>query len=154
MRIFILYAVTLLSTLSTFANDEFADYIQVPINNETLRCFSNNGIIEVVLTELEHLVEGKYPDFKLRTAYVNANCLLTEYLKDKALKNGGIIQGDIKIQKLIEERPIYKCPSKPKPCPFCDLPECEIVSHEKFFVETIRLNLMGLIFTKKSEWKI
>lgn len=154
MKNLVIYTLTLLTAFHA-SGKELINAIDLQINSLTLICKAN-GTIEVLVPELENLVEGKYSDFKLQTAYVNANCLLTEYLHEKAQQNSGALPANLRIQKVIDERPIYDCKRPRPPCSFCDPPdsECKIIGTESFAVETIYLNLKGLSFSKKGEWKI
>lgn len=154
MKNLIIYTLALMTTLIA-SGKELINTIDVQINSQTLICKAN-GTIDLLVPELEALVEGKYSDFKLQTTYVNANCLLTEYLHDKAQQNSGTLSANLRIQKVIDERPIYDCKRPRPPCSFCDPPdsECKIIGTESFSVETINLNLKGLSFSKKGEWKI
>ncbi len=135
------FLITLLITVQTFA-------IDLPINEQSLTCSSGN--LTVAAPDISHLVSGNYPKFEFKVVNLEHPCFFRIYLIDKASENGGRLFSGVKVSKTTIREPIYKC--APKPCPFCDPGDCQIVGHREFLEETVYLDVLGLRFSGTSKF--
>lgn len=122
--------------------------IQVTINEHTLSC---NPKLSVLVPSISHIVDGNYPDFKFSATGSENLCFYRHYLIDKASQNNGELTAQVVVQKHKLNEPIYKCPPRKRPCPFCDPPLCDIVGYKEYIEESVSIEILGLRFYEKSK---
>lgn len=121
----------------------YAAPVELVINEHTLSC--SNGSLTVTAVGVSALVS----EFKV--ANLEHPCFYRIYLVDKATANGGELTAEVQVTRTTVREPIYKCP--PKPCPFCDPGDCQVVGHRDLIEESVYIDILGLRFSAKNKIK-
>lgn len=130
------YLIILLIGLQTFAKP-----VELAVNEQSLTCIG--GELKLKAPGISQLVS----EFKV--ANLDHPCFFRIYLNDKAAANGGILSSEVQVRRGVIKEPIYKCP--PRPCPFCDPGDCQIVGHRDVVEESVYIDILGLLFSAKSK---
>lgn len=130
------YLIILFIGLQTFAKT-----VELAVNVQSLTC--SGGELKLKAPQVSQLVS----EFKV--ANLDHPCFFRIYLNDKAAANGGILSTDVQVRRGVIKEPIYKC--DPRPCPFCDPGDCQIVGHRDVVEESIYIDILGLLFSAKSK---
>lgn len=130
------YLIILLIGLQTFAKP-----VELAVNEQSLTC--SGGSLTLKAAGISQLVS----EFKV--ANLDHPCFFRIYLNDKAAANGGILSSDVQVTRATVKEPIYKC--APRPCPFCDPGDCQIVGHRDVVEESVYIDILGLLFSAKSK---
>ena len=119
----------------------FAKPIELAVNEQSLTC--NGGSLTLKAPEISPLIA----EFKV--ASLDHPCFFRIYLNDKSTANGGRLNAEVQVSRTTVKEPIYKC--SPRPCPFCDPSDCQIVGHRDVIEESVYIDILGLLFSAKSK---